>query len=91
MVDGVPDFQALMEMQRAFGALLEAENATVAEYQDGQASFELKLCRPTTPAKVIQGLHQITGHSLLIEEARPQDSSMRLRFRDAGVTPEPVS
>lgn len=91
VVDGVPDFQALMEMQRALDSLLEAETATVAEYQDGQASFELELHTAATPAQVVAGLHRISGHSLLIEEAKPHESSMRLRFQEASVSLVPES
>jgi hypothetical protein len=76
----VPGFQGLMDVQRALSSLRESEGATVIAFKDGEASLELTLRAPMTARQLVEGLHQATGHSLLIEEVRPEASKLRLRF-----------
>lgn len=80
VVTNVSDFQCLMDMQRALSALPEANGASVTEFENGQASFELDLVGPTTPGEVLRGLQRISGRRLLIEEARPADRYMRICY-----------
>lgn len=78
----VPDFQGLMDMQRALSALLFADEASVLEYQDGEASFELRLRDAATAREIVDGLVQISGRKLGIEEAKPELFHLRLRFSE---------
>jgi len=76
----VPGFQGLMDVQRALSALPQAEGATVLAFKDGEASLEVRLRSPMTARQLVEALSHATGHSLLIEEVRPEASKLRLRF-----------
>jgi hypothetical protein len=78
----VPGFQGLMDVQRALSSLRQAEGATVLAFKDGEASLEVTLRSPVTARQLVEGLHQATGHTLLIEEVRPEASKLRLRFTE---------
>lgn len=80
----VPGFQGLMDVQRALSSLPEAEAASVIAFKDGEASIEVTLRSPITARQLVEGLHQATGHPLLIEEVRPEASKLRLRFVEGG-------
>lgn len=79
----VPGFQGLMDVQRALSSLPASEAATVLAFKDGEASLEVTLRSPITARQLVEGLHQATGHPLLIEEVRPEASRLRLRFVDS--------
>ena len=76
----VPGFQGLMEAQRALSGLAAAEGASVIAYKNGEAALEVTLREPVTAREIVEGLSQVTGHQLLIEEARPEAARLRLRF-----------
>ncbi|MBI4570925.1 MAG: hypothetical protein HY723_03165 [Chloroflexi bacterium] len=76
----VPGFQGLMEAQRALSGLAAAEGASVVAYKNGEAALEVTLREPVTAREIVEGLSQVTGHQLLIEEARPEAARLRLRF-----------
>lgn len=77
---GVPGFQGLMEAQRALSGLAAAEGASVVAYKNGEAALEVTLRAPVTAREIVEGLAELTGHQLLIEEARPEAARLRLRF-----------
>lgn len=83
VIADVPGFQGLMEVQRGLSRLPAVESASVKRYQDGEASVELMLREPTTASEIVDAIKAATGASLLIEEARPEASRLRLRFAAA--------
>ena len=83
VIADVPGFQGLMEVQRGLSQLPAVESASVKRYQDGEASVELMLREPTTASEIVDAIKAATGASLLIEEARPEASRLRLRFAAA--------
>lgn len=78
----VPGFQGLMDAQRALSTMPSAEGASVVGYKNGEAAIELVLREPISARQIVEGLRDSTGHQLLIEEARPDDFRLRLRFVD---------
>lgn len=78
----VPGFQGLMDVQRALSSMPAAEGASVVGYRNGEATLEIVLREPVTARQIVDGLQQSTGHHVLIEEARPDDLRLRLRFLD---------
>jgi len=83
VISDVPGFQGLMEVQRGLSRLPAVESASVKRYQDGEASVEVMLHEPTTASEIVDAIGAATGAPLLIEEARPEASRLRLRFAAA--------
>lgn len=81
----VPGFQGLMDIQRTLASRAEVEAASVIAYKNGEASIEVTLTAPVTAGQLVESLHQSTGHPLLIEEVRPDDARLRLRFVEQGL------
>lgn len=82
IIAAVPGFQGLMEVQRAMSGLPSVESASVVGYKDGEASLEIALHQPIGAREIVEGLGESTGHRLVIEEARPEELRLRLRFLD---------
>ncbi len=82
IVNAVPGFQELMDMQRGLSDLTAVEGASVSSYRNGEASLELTLNAPVTAREIIDRLGESTSRQLLIEEARPETQRLRLRFID---------
>ncbi len=80
VIAAVPGFQGLMDVQRGLSTLPAVEGASVHRYQNGEASLGLALRGPVSPREIVEGLRVATGHQLVIEEARPEASRLRLRF-----------
>ena len=80
VISDVPGFQGLMEVQRGLSRLPAVESASVKRYQNGEASVEVMLREPATASEIVDAIGAATGASLLIEEARPEASRLRLRF-----------
>lgn len=78
----VPGFQGLMDAQRALSTMPAAVGASVVGYKNGEAAIEVVLREPVSARQIVDGLRDSTGHQLLIEEARPDDFRLRLRFID---------
>jgi hypothetical protein len=78
----VPGFQGLMDVQRALSNMPSTEGASVVGYKNGEASLEIILREPVSARQIVDGLQESTGHHVLIEEARPDDQRLRLRFVD---------
>jgi hypothetical protein len=77
---GVPGFQGLMDVQRALASMASAEAASVVGYRNGEATLEVLLRDPVTAQEIVDALRVQTGHTLLVEEALPEDLKLRLRF-----------
>jgi hypothetical protein len=73
-------FQELMDVQRALNSMPKAEAASVVGFRNGEAALQLVLKSPTTAAQIVDALAQRTGEELLIEESRPDEQRLRLRF-----------
>ena len=80
VIAGVPGFQGLMDAQRGLSTLPAVEGASVRRYQNGEASLGLALRGPVTAREIVEGLQVATNNQLVIEEARPEASRLRLRF-----------
>ena len=80
IVNAVPGFQELMDMQRGLSDLTAVEGASVSSYRNGEASLELTLNAPVTAREIVDRLGESTSRQLLIEEARPETHRLRLRF-----------
>ncbi len=80
VIAGVPGFQGLMDAQRGLSTLPAVEGASVRRYQNGEASLGLALRGPVTAREIVEGLRVATNNQLVIEEARPEASRLRLRF-----------
>jgi hypothetical protein len=87
VIAAVPGFQGLMDVQRGIGTLAAVESASVVGYKNGEAILEVALREPVSAREVVEGLHQATGHRLVIEEARPDALRLRLRFVDSQESP----
>ncbi len=77
---GVPGFQGLMDAQRALTGLPETEGASVVAFKNGEASLEVVLLAPVTARQIVDGVRDVTGEQLVIEESRPEAARLRLRF-----------
>ena len=84
VVAAVPGFQGLMDMQRGLSGLDGVAGASVSGYRDGEATLEIVLTSPVSARELVEGLHQATGHEILIEESRPEAQRLRLRFTNHG-------
>jgi hypothetical protein len=80
----VPGFQGLMDAQRGLNDLRGAERASVTSLRDGEASLQLTLRAPVTPREIVDGLTASTGYMFVIEEVRPEEARLRLRFVENG-------
>lgn len=80
VLTGVPGFQGLMDVQRALASMASAEAASVVGYRNGEATLEVLLRDAVTAQEIVDALRVQTGHTLLVEEAHPEDLKLRLRF-----------
>jgi len=81
-IQSVPGFQGLMELQRALVRLPEVQSAAVRKYQDDEAAIQLVLAQPMTASGIAAGITGSTGHPIIVDEARPDQLRLRLRFLD---------
>lgn len=79
---GVPSFEALMDVQRALSDLQQAAGVSVIEFENGEASLHVELRSPVSARHVAAGLRSSAGRQFLIEESRPDEHRLRLRFID---------
>ena len=81
-IQAVPGFQGLMELQRSLVRLPEVQSAAVRKYQDDEAAIQLVLAQPMTASGIAAGITGSTGHPVIVDEARPDQLRLRLRFLD---------
>lgn len=79
-IEAVPGFQGLMELQRALVRLPEVQSAAVRKYQDDEAAIQLVLAQPMTASSIAAGITASTGHPIIVDDARPDQLRLRLRF-----------
>lgn len=79
-IESVPGFQGLMELQRALVRQPEVQSAAVRKYQDDEAAIQLVLAQPMTASGIAAGITGSTGHPITVDEARPDQLRLRLRF-----------
>lgn len=82
-IAAVPGFQGLMEVQRSLVRLPQVQSAAVRRYQDDEAAIQLVLSQPMTAAALAEGVSSGTGKRLMVEDSRPDQLRLRLRFLDA--------
>lgn len=87
-LSGIPDFEALMEVQRGLTGLAQAMGVSVTEYEDGVATLELELRSPATARQISAALRAGTGRTFLVEEADPGANRLRLSFIEPGREPQ---
>ena len=75
----VPNFQALLEVERALAALPMAERADLIRCQDGDAWIDLLLQAPAAPEDIVAASSS-AGHELIIQEARTDAMELRMRY-----------
>lgn len=81
-ISAVPGFQGLMEVQRSLVRLPQVQSAAVRRYQDDEAAIQVVLQQPMTAAAIAEGVSSGTGRRLMVDESRPDQLRLRLRFLD---------
>jgi hypothetical protein len=79
-IASVPGFQGLMELQRALVRLPQVQSAAVRRYQDDEAAIQLVLQQPMSASAIAEGLTAGTGRTIFVDESRPDQLRLRLRF-----------
>ena len=75
----VPNFQALMDIQKAISALEQVAGASVERFQEGDSRILVHLEASLTGTQIADTLRRATGHNLVVEESRPELSRLRLK------------
>ena len=81
-IGGVPGFQMLMDIQKALMALEQVSSASVERFQEGDSRIQIQLRSALTGGKLTAALGSATGHSFVVEEARPELMRLRLKIVD---------
>ena len=79
-ISAVPNFQALMDLQKAIVALEPVVGASVERFQEGDSRILVHLKLPLRATDLAADLRNATGHTLVVEESRPELMSLRLRI-----------
>ncbi len=77
---GLPNLRVLMDAERTLKEFPAAQHASVIAYQDGTATLEVALRYPLPADEIVDELRSGTGYHIVIEEARPDEQRLRLRF-----------
>ena len=80
---GVPGFQVLMELQKAFQSLPQVAGASVERFQEGDSRILLHLSSPASADEIASGLHAASGQAIVVEESRPELLQLRLKVLTA--------
>jgi hypothetical protein len=75
----VPGFQALMDIQKALMAMDQVSGASVERFQEGESRILLHLRTPATADDLAGSLRKSTGHTIVVEESRPELLRLRLK------------
>jgi hypothetical protein len=75
----VPNFQALMDIQKAIAAQEQVAGASVERFQEGDSRILVHLQSALTANQLAEALRRATGHNLVVEESRPELSRLRLK------------
>jgi hypothetical protein len=79
VVSGVPGFQTLMDIQKALVAMEPVESASVERFQEGDSRIQLHLTQAVSGSYLAAMLGEETSHSFVVEEARPELMSLRIK------------
>lgn len=80
----VPGFQALMDFQKALGAMEQVASASVERFQEGDSRLVVRLRSPVLGSELAATLRGATGHAVVVEEAKPELQSLRLKVVSPG-------
>ena len=76
---GVPGFQALMDIQKAFTAMSAVSAASVERYQEGDSRILVALRAPVEASELVAAVRNGAGLDVAIEEARPETRRLKLK------------
>ena len=79
----ITGFQDLMDLQRALNSLPVVEGVSVDGYLDGEARLVLHFREAVTADRIADGVREVTGQEVAVEEARPEALRLRLRLGPA--------
>jgi len=77
---GVPNFQVLMDVQKALMGMDQVSGASVERFQAGDSRILLQLRMPIMATELSDALRRTTTYAFGIEESRPELMQLRLRF-----------
>jgi hypothetical protein len=77
---GVPGFQSLMEIQKAFAGLPAVAGASVERYQEGDSRILLDLRAAVTASALVQAVRDSTGLNAAVDEARPETRRLKVKI-----------
>jgi hypothetical protein len=80
MLNGVPGFQALMDIQKALTSLDKVAGVSVERFQEGDSRLLLHLSAPIPAGELAHALRNATGHAFAVEESRPELARLRLKI-----------
>ena len=79
-LEAVPDFDGATAAQQALSGLPQASSVAVIEFEDTSASLEMELNTPVNVRQIMEQLREHTGRYYLVEHARPEEHTLRIRF-----------
>lgn len=79
-LEAVPDFEGATAVQQALSGLPQANSVAVIEFEDTSASIEMELATAVNVRQIMEQLREHTGRHYLVEHARPEEHTLRIRF-----------
>lgn len=79
VVSAVPGFQALMDIQKALLSMEPISSASVERFQEGDSRIQLHLHSAVSASYIANMLGEATTHAFVVEEARPELMSLRIK------------
>jgi hypothetical protein len=80
VLNGVPGFQALMDVQKALMSLDKVAGVSVERFQEGESRLLLQLAAPIAAGELALALRNATSHAYAVEESRPELARLRLKI-----------
>lgn len=80
VLGSVPGFQALMEIQKALMSLAQVTGVSVERFQEGESRLLVHLSAAITAVTIVDALKEAGGFNIVVEEARPEFSRLRLKI-----------
>lgn len=80
VLEAVPDFEAATAVQQALSDMPQATSAAVIEFEDASASLDVDLDVAVSLREIMDQLREHTGRHYLVEQARPDEHRLRVRF-----------
>jgi hypothetical protein len=79
----VPGFQALMDIQKALSSMPQVSGASVERYNEGDSRILLHLGAAVTATEIAAWVRSTTPHAVVVEEAKPELSRLRMKVVSA--------